>query len=106
MKLNPIAPIGTERVQGFVEYEDKRRSGFEEWDERVYPPPCEEAQRMRKLRSEKSITIRRAAELLDIKPSQVCDLERGRAAPDSWSEVWEAFGAPAAVVPFNRGKKD
>lgn len=100
MDLQPIAPIGTRAVDGVETFGHVGR-----WSEPVYPDPCPEAVALRRLREQLGFPLRLAARALGLLPSQLADLERGRARPappTPWTELlatlWDAGGDRRPLV--------
>lgn len=103
MKLDfiKVEPIGAERNLVFVDYAN-RRGGARFEDSPVYPTAVE-GQRLRSLRQERRITLRRATEILGITGVELSRLECGSLtlSADQWKLV---FGAIENAADADRGK--
>lgn len=88
LHLEPIPSTGTRRDDAV------RTFGHVATDAPVYPAPCPEAVALRRLRESHGWALRRAATGMGLLPSQLADLERGRARPSTpttWDDVLGAL---------------
>lgn len=103
MRLIEVEPTGTQKVTALVDWmgpDGKRDGGPREIDVPIYPPSANGLLLCTK-RMQCCITVRRAAELLAISPSELGYLEHGRLtmSDEDWAALfkivnaWEAKGA-------------
>lgn len=88
--LMSVAPIGTRRGGAFVD-----GPGVHEFRILEFPvyPPSPHGERLRKARVGAGLTLRAVAHAVDLRPREVCDLERGSSTTDDvgWAAIMAAI---------------